>query len=125
MLLGMNRLRSAYVELDPIVERYLVTSRHDDPAGLMASYLMGNRRSTFSHIVASTGMFINVVNGLVAGTLGALVAAAADAPPWLIAVIGTASGLAYNGAAVEIFSRMFSDSRIQSRFPTPAAPTGG
>jgi hypothetical protein len=125
MLLGMNRLRSAYVELDPAIERYLVTSRYDDSAGLKASYLMGNRRSTLSHVVASTGMFINVVNGLVAGTLGALVAASADAPPWLIALIGTASGLAYIGATVEIFSRMFSGSRIHSRFPTPAAPRGG
>ena len=53
------------------------------------------------------------------------VAASADAPPWLIALIGTASGLAYIGAAVEIFSRMFSGSRIHSRFPTPAAPRGG
>ena len=83
-------IRSAY-ELDPAIERYLVTSRYDDSAGLMASYLMGNRRSTLGHVVASTGMFINVVNGLVAGTLGALVAASADAPPWLIAPIGTAA----------------------------------
>ena len=125
MLLGMNRLRSAYIDLDPFIEPYLVTSCHDDPAGLMASYLMGNRRSTFSHVVASTGMFINVVNGLVAGTLGALVAASADAPPWLIVMIGTASGLAYIGAAVGIFSRMFRGSRIRSRFPTPDAPIGG
>jgi hypothetical protein len=125
MLLGMNRLRSAYIELDPVTERYLVTSRYDDAAGLMASYLMGNRRSTFNHVVASTGMFINVVNGLVAGTLGALVAASADAQSWLIAVIGTASGLVYIGAAVGIFGRMFSGSRIDSRFPTPVAPRSG
>jgi hypothetical protein len=125
MLLGMNRLRSGYVELDPGIERYLVTSRHDDPAGLRATYLMGTPRSTLSHVVASTGMFINVVNALVAGTLGALVAAAAGAPPWLIALIGTASGLGYLSAAVEIFRRMFSGSRIHSRFPTPAAQSRG
>jgi hypothetical protein len=124
MLLGMNRLRSAYVELDPGIERYLVTSHYDDAAGLMASYLMGSRRSTLSHVVASTGMFINVVNGLVAGTLGALLAAATDARPWLIAIIGTVSGLVYIGAAVEVFRRWFSGSRIHSRFPTPVGPRG-
>ena len=49
MLIGMNRLRSAYTALDPEVEQYFVTSRYDDGAGLMASSLMGVRRSTFSH----------------------------------------------------------------------------
>jgi len=44
VLIGMNRLRNAYVALDPEVEQYLVTSRYDDAAGLMASYLMGTRR---------------------------------------------------------------------------------
>ena len=29
-VIGMNRLRAAYLELDPGIERYLVTSAHDD-----------------------------------------------------------------------------------------------
>ena len=29
-VIGMNRLRAAYLELDPDIERYLVTSAHDD-----------------------------------------------------------------------------------------------
>jgi hypothetical protein len=29
-VIGMNRLRAAYLELDPDIERYLVTSTHDD-----------------------------------------------------------------------------------------------
>ena len=41
-------------------------------AGLMASYLMGARRSMASHVLGSTAMFINVVNAMVAGSLGAL-----------------------------------------------------
>jgi hypothetical protein len=70
MLMGMNRIRSAYVALDPEVEQYFVTSRYDDAAGVMASYLMGTRRSNFSHSMASTGIFIDVVNAIVAGTWG-------------------------------------------------------
>ena len=35
-------------------------------AGLMASYLMGARRSMASHVLGSTAMFINVVNAMVA-----------------------------------------------------------
>jgi hypothetical protein len=50
-------------DLDPGIEQYFVTSRFDDPAGVMASYLMGVRRSVLSHAVGSTSMFVNVVRG--------------------------------------------------------------
>jgi hypothetical protein len=119
MLMGMNRIRSAYVALDPEVEQYFVTSRYDDAAGVMASYLMGTRRSNFSHSMASTGIFIDVVNAIVAGTLGALIADAADAPAWLIAVVGTVSGLSFLGGAVVIARRKIEGRPYQPRFPTP------
>jgi hypothetical protein len=119
MLIGMNRLRSAYIALDPEVEQYFVTSRYDDSAGVMASYLMGTRRSSFSHAVASTGLFIDVVNAIVAGTLGALIAEAADAPAWIIAVIGTICGLSFLWVAVVVARRRFEGRAYQSRFPTP------
>ncbi len=119
MLIGMNRLRNAYVALDPEVEQYFVTSRYDDPAGLMASYLMGARRSTFSHVMGSTGMFMTVVNALVAGTLGALVTEAAGAPAWLIAVVGALCGLGFLGGALAILQRRFSDDSYIPQFPTP------
>jgi hypothetical protein len=119
MLVGMNRLRNAYVELDPEIEQYLVTSRHDDWAGVMATYLMGTPRSTFSHAVGSTGMFIDVVNAIVAGTLGALIAETAGAPAWLIAVVGALCGLSFLGVAVVIAQRRFQARTFRSRFPTP------
>jgi hypothetical protein len=45
IILGMNRLRAGYVKMDPGIAEYLVTSRYDDQAGLMATYTMGMRRS--------------------------------------------------------------------------------
>lgn len=39
---GMNRIRHAYVELEPALEQYLVTSTHDDVRGILAS--MGAHR---------------------------------------------------------------------------------
>ncbi len=121
MLIGMNRLRSAYVALDPEVEQYFVTSRHDDAAGVMASYVMGSRRSTLSHILGSTSMFIDVVNAIVAGTLGALIADAAGGPAWVIATVGTVSGLAYLGATLLVARRIFAPAAHESRFLTPQA----
>ena len=37
-VIGMNRLRAAYVELDPAIERYLVTSPHDDDEAVWQTY---------------------------------------------------------------------------------------
>jgi hypothetical protein len=120
MLIGMNRLRSAYVDMDPEVEQYFVTSRYDDAAGVMASYLMGQRRSMSSHVLGSTAMFINVVNAIVAGTFGALVAEASGAPAWLIAVVGALCGLAYVAGGVVVGKRRFGrNDTHEIRFPTP------
>lgn len=44
-VIGMNRLRAAYVELDPAIERYLVTSPHDDHQGVW---------QTYNHLVGAT-----------------------------------------------------------------------
>ena len=64
-------------------------------------------------------MFINVVNTIVAGTLGALVAEASGAPAWVIATIGTVSGLAYLGGTLAMARRTFRPDAHESRFPTP------
>jgi hypothetical protein len=37
-VIGMNRLCAAYLDLDPGIERYLVTSAHDDDAGIWQTY---------------------------------------------------------------------------------------
>jgi hypothetical protein len=37
-VIGMNRLRAAYLDLDPGIERYLVTSAHDDDNGISQTY---------------------------------------------------------------------------------------
>lgn len=124
IMLGMNRLRNAYVALDPGIEPYLITSRYDDMAGLMASYLMGARRSMASHVLGSTAMFINVVNAMVAGSLGALLAHAADSPTWLIWIIGVLSGFGYLGGTITVARRKFAPN-FPSRFPSPSTPSDG
>ena len=119
MVLGMNRLRAAYVELDPSLAGYLVTSPYDDVAGLMRSYTMGMPRSLVSHVVGSTSFFVGVVNSIVAGTLGALIANAAGGGAALVAVVGTLSGLAYFGGGMVVGQRAFGHGPPDVRFPTP------
>lgn len=120
MIVGMNRLRAAYVEMDPTIEPFLVTGWHDDRAGVMQTYAMGVRRPVVSHVLGSTLMFVNVVNVIVAGALGALVVDAAGGGPVLTAVVGALVGVGYLGAMVEVGRRSFADTVVAAQFPTGA-----
>ena len=119
MILGMNRLRAAYIDMDPSIAPYLVTSWHDDMTGISRTYAMGYPRTTVSQVVGSTSLFMVVVNSIVAGTLGALVANAAGAPVALVSVLGAAAGLGYLGAMLEISRRSVGNGPTDVRFPTP------
>ena len=61
LVIGLNRLRAAYLAMDPSLADYLVTSAHDDRAGVMHTYTIGHYRHPVSHIVGSTNMFMNAV----------------------------------------------------------------
>ena len=118
-IVGMNRIRAAYLELDPGLAKFLVTSAYDDQAGVMGTYLMGTQRSVLSHVLGSTSMFMNVTNSIVAGILGALVANAAGARAALVAVLGSAAFLAYFAGAVLTATRSFRRPPMPTHFPTP------
>jgi hypothetical protein len=122
LILGMNRLRAAYVQMDPGIAEYLVTSQHDDQPGLMMTYTMGIPRSTMSHVLGSTSTFIHIVNAIVAGALGALIADAAVGEAWATAPIGLVAGVAFLALVTEAARRSFARPPMDSRFPTPGHP---
>ena len=72
-----------------------------------------------SQVVGSTALFLVVVNSIVAGTLGALVANAAGAPVALVSVLGPAAGLGYLGLMLEIARRSVGSGPTEIHFPTP------
>jgi hypothetical protein len=123
MLLGMNRLRAAYVAMDPTLEQYLVTGWKDDMAGLVRSYTMGSRRPWLTHVLGSTSMFMSVVNSILAGTLGALITDAAGGGTALVSVIGVVAGLCYLGAMVLVGKQSFGSGPTEVRFPTEGPGT--
>ena len=50
----MNRLRAAYLEIDPSLAPYFITGVTDDEAGIAQTYTMGPMRNV-SHVAASAG----------------------------------------------------------------------
>jgi len=122
LIIGMNRIRAAYLEMDPTLADYLVTSWHDDQAGVMRTYMMGVDRPVVSHVVGSTSMFMNAINTIVAGTLGALIASAAGGGAAVVSIFGTVAGLAYLAAMIEVGRRSFRREPVEARFPSPPVP---
>jgi hypothetical protein len=124
-VIGMNRLRAAYVELDPDIERYLVTSAHDDDRGIWQtySYLMG---PSPTQPLASSVAFILLVNSSLVGVFAALVAVALDVPGPLVGAVAAACGLAFLGISLTLVVRQYR--RMQRRyvalFPTPDGSIG-
>lgn len=69
---GMNRLRAAYVDIDPSLEPYFITGVTDDEIGISQTYTMGPVRDV-SHVAGSSGIFIITVNTIVAAGVTAFV----------------------------------------------------
>jgi hypothetical protein len=123
-VIGMNRIRAAYLEMAPDLERYFVMSAHDDQRGVTIS--MGVPYSgamPLVHLIAATPMVVTVLNAAVAGAIVAIAALRSGvATPLLVgfAVIGFVVVLAAHG----LYART-NIARVQAGyrglFPTPEA----
>lgn len=118
---AMNRLRQAYVHLAPEIAPFLTASTHDDDSGHLQTLALGRRRHMAVVVIGSTAFFLAVVNTIVAGTLGALIANAAGTSTVWTAFIGVAVALLYLGAFVEVSRRYFAKPLEDIRFPSPGA----
>ncbi|WP_168627224.1 MULTISPECIES: hypothetical protein [unclassified Cryobacterium] len=118
-VLAMNRLRAAYVELDPGIEKYFLNSTHDDETGMGVTYnhLGGNDRS---QVLGSSMIFITAVNAALLGVFVAIATFALGAPTWAIYVAATLAALAYLGVAVRHGYGRYS--RVWTTF-VPLSPT--
>jgi hypothetical protein len=86
-VMGMNRLRAAYVDIDPTLAPYFITGLTDDQRAVQHTYTMGPSRD-INHVLASASMFVTVVNTIVVGGVAAFVAWPAGA--WVSAPVALA-----------------------------------
>ncbi len=125
LVIGMNRLRAAYVELDPAIERYLVTSARDDDKGVWQTYNHLVGPNMMPNLLASGGTFITFVTSGLTGAFGALVAVALNAPGPLVGIVAAACGLCFFGLSVTPGIRQYQRVRRRSiLFPAADAGTG-
>ena len=94
-VLAMNRLRAAYVDLDPGVAPYLMASPHDDQSGSRQTYYFLGPRRGFTHVAGSSMVFIIAVNSAMIGLLAAAIAGILSAPTPVVVIVGAILGLAF------------------------------
>lgn len=92
-MIGMNRLRHAYLELAPELEPYFVTGHHDDEASIMQSY-SHNFPPGLTRIIAGTPTLVNAINVVVVGVFAAFIAGALGAAEAVSVVVGIVAALA-------------------------------
>ncbi|MGP1675486.1 MAG: hypothetical protein ACTS8Z_09765 [Candidatus Limnocylindrales bacterium] len=89
-VIGMNRLRHAYLEAAPELRPYFVTGWSDDEAGIMTTFGAVPGPGGFVHEFVTTPGLVAVVDGVVAGALAAVIAvrSGADASVTLVGAVG-------------------------------------
>jgi hypothetical protein len=124
LVLGMNRLRHAYLELAPELRPYFVTSSFDDMENVMRSNGYRERLGV-AGFLASTPTLVSAINVVVAGVLGALLAQVVglSAPMDLLVGGGVALLAALGHALLAVSTYRAARQAYHPRFPAPLPRT--
>ena len=123
LVLAMNRLRRAYLVLEPGLERYLTTGHHDDERGVIATYMFDHptRHWLWAHFLVNTPTIIATVDAALAAAIVVLGLHAIEAPRAIAVVGGAAAFLVVWGTLFRLQMPALRPFRDQTpRFPTPA-----
>ncbi len=129
-VIGMNRLRHAYLEMHPELEPYFISGRYDDLRGVLLTLGLDSmpRRSrmTLVHGMQTLPGMLSVIVSVVAAALGALVVVALSGPKEAAVAVAVA-GFLISFAAFSVWGRRAVRYRtvLTPRFARPedAAPS--
>jgi len=124
-VIGMNRIRAAYLELAPDLERYFVMSAHDDARGAAITQAVqpGGGAMPLAHLIAATPAVVIILNAVLAGIITALAALRAGGDASAIFGVGVL-GFLVAMALQSLYARRNiakALSLMQPIFPTPVA----
>lgn len=92
LVVGMNRLRQAYLELAPDLDPYFVTSHHDDEFGVLQTYSFRSHVGV-SHLLSGSPVIVGIIDTVVTGVLAAVVCQALGGVVELQIAVGLAVAL--------------------------------
>ena len=121
LVLAMNRLRRAYLQIEPGLERYFSTGHHDDERGLVTTYLLErpSRLWLWIHFLINTPTIVATVDAALAAVIAVLLLQVAEAAR---AAVVTGGALAFLVVWTVLFLLQLHSLR-QLRATTPRFPT--
>jgi hypothetical protein len=126
LVLAMNRLRHAYLKIEPGLEPYFTTGHHDDERGLLATYMDHRRidqrsRRWLVYFLINTPTIVATVVAALAAAIAVLVLQAVEAPRAALVAGGVVAFLALWGGLMRLQRHTADPLRdMTPRFPTPA-----
>lgn len=122
-VVGMNRIRGAYLEIAPELAKYFVMSPHDDPAGIGVTMSMPPGTPFFVHMIAGTPNVVLVLNGVLAGVIVALAGLQLGVMVSVAILVGAFVALVAIALHIRyaIGSVRSGQGALQPLFPTPPA----
>ena len=121
-LQGMNRIRHAYVEASPAVERHLVTSPYDDARGLYRSYAADPPAGQRLHALFTTPGMVSVINAVVGAAIAGIASQALGLATVFAGAIAVAGFIALFVAQWRYQTRVLAmGSGLTPEFPHPEA----
>lgn len=117
-VVGMNRLRHAYLEAAPELRPYFVTAWTDDEAGIMTTFGARPGPGSFAHEFVTTPGLIAVIDGVLAGVLAALLGLQIGIGTAICIVLAVGAGVLTTGLLAWIQYRLVVRPRgLTPRFP--------
>jgi len=128
-LQGMNRIRHAYLEMNPGLAPYFSTSRFDDAIGVLEAY--GPPPSTASmcrgllHGLTTMVGMVSILDAAIAGALAGSIVVAVASDSRLALIVGVLVGLTVAGLTSAWAVRTFGGNALalEVRFPRPSDET--
>ena len=120
-VVAMNRLRGAYVELDPDIGRILMSSPHDDFAGVQQTYYFFSPKRNLSQVFGSTMVFTMIINAALLGLLAAAISMVFTLSTPVAVTLGLVVAVLFFALGFWVGSRQFRSALAAYRpeFPSP------
>jgi hypothetical protein len=128
LVLAMNRLRHAYLTLEPGLGRYITTGHHDDEQGVIATYMYTSGRPSrqwlWVHFLVNTPTIVATVDAALAAAIVVLLLQVAEAARAVAVAGGAVAFLVVWGVLFRLQLHTLRPFRDQTpRFPTPPGQT--
>jgi hypothetical protein len=122
LVLAMNRLRHAYLQIEPGLERYLTTGHHDDEQGVIATYMLDrpSRQWLWVHFLVNTPTIVATVDAALAAAIVVLLLQIAESPRAMVVAGGVVAFLVVWGVLFRLQLHTLRPLRgTTPRFPSP------